>query len=231
MISILKNEFITNEKGTFLLTNILIIPSLALIYFASMKVIGVKVDIMSIFLNITLSMIPFFIIILISKVITEEFNNGGMKIYLINPISRNEVLIGKLFFIFINIVITMIIQIVISFIAAYVLSQVPGIDSVNDIIYKYLVALIPTIGLISVLSIPALLIQKSRQTIYFGILILIGINLICLLLKLNSYSITYVIKNIGYINQNFVDNIIISIIYILVGLISSSHIFSNKEIK
>ncbi|WP_170075157.1 ABC transporter permease [Paraclostridium dentum] len=231
MISILKNEFITNEKGTFLLANILIIPSLALIYFASMKVIGVKVDIMSIFLNITLSMLPFFIIILISKVITEEFNNGGMKIYLINPISRNEVLIGKLFFIFINIVITMIIQIVISFIATYVLSQVPGIDSVNDIIYKYLVALIPTIGLISVLFIPGLLIQKSRQTIYFGILILIGINFVCLLLKLNSYSITYVIKNIGDINQNFVGNISISIIYILVGLIISSHIFSNKEIK
>ncbi|EQK43369.1 ABC-2 transporter family protein [[Clostridium] bifermentans ATCC 638] len=236
MNSIIKNEFITNKKSSLLLANILILASTALAYFATTKVAGSSVlgesQIMLMFLKSTLTIIPPFIIIIISKVITEEFNNGGMKIYLINPISRTEVLMGKLVFICINVLITMIIQIIISIIAASILTQVPELELISDVIYKYAVTFIPIIGLVSILFIPGLLIPSSRHTISFGIFIIIGFDIICSYFsKLNPYSITYILKNIADMNTNTINNIIISLVYFIVGMVISSYIFKNKEIR
>ncbi len=236
MSSIIKNEFITNKKWALILANILILASTAITYFAITKiskdVFLNESEIMLMFFKSTISIIPTFIIILISKIITEEFNNGGMKIYLINPISRNEVLISKLIFICINVLITIIIQIIISFIAASLLTQVPKLDMIIDIIYKYSVTLIPIIGLISILFIPALLINSSRHTISFGIFIIIGFDILCSYFsKLKPYSITYILKNIIDMNSNIVNNIIISLVYFVLGMVISSYIFKNKEIR
>ncbi len=236
MSSIIKNEFITNKKWALILANILILASTAITYFAITKiskdVFLNESEIMLMFFKSTISIIPTFIIILISKIITEEFNNGGMKIYLINPISRNEVLISKLIFICINVLITIIIQIIISFIAASLLTQVPKLDMIIDIIYKYSVTLIPIIGLISILFIPALLINSSRHTISFGIFIIIGFDILCSYFsQLKPYSITYILKNIIDMNSNIVNNIIISLVYFVLGMVISSYIFKNKEIR
>lgn len=236
MNSIIKNEFITNKKTALLLANILIIASTALAYFATTKISGTEVlsesQIMSMFVQSTLKIIPPFIIILISKVITEEFSNGGMKIYLINPISRTEVLIGKLLFICINVLITIVTQIIISIIATSILTQIPALGLISDVIYKYVVTLIPIVGLISILFIPGLLIKSSRHTISFGIFIIVGFDILCsYFTKLNPYSITYILKNIADINNHIVNNIIISLIYLLVGMVVSSYIFKNKEIR
>ncbi|WP_195945794.1 ABC transporter permease [Paraclostridium bifermentans] len=236
MNSIIKNEFITNKKWSLILANILIIVSTLMAYFAITKISeGVVLnesEIMLMFFKSTLNIISPFIVILISNVLTEEFSNGGMKIYLINPISRNEVLISKLIFICINVLITIIIQIIISFIAASLLTQVPGLDLISDIIYKYSVTLIPIIGLISILFIPGLLINSSRHTISFGIFIIIGFDILCsYFTKLKPYSITYILKNIADINNHIVNNIIISLVYLLVGMVVSSYIFKNKEIR
>ncbi|MBS6508824.1 MAG: ABC transporter permease [Paraclostridium bifermentans] len=236
MNSIIKNEFITNKKWSLILANILIIVSTLMAYFAITKISeGVVLnesEIMLMFFKYTLNIISPFIVILISKVLTEEFSNGGMKIYLINPISRNEVLISKLIFICINVLITIIIQIIISFIAASLLTQVPGLDLISDIIYKYSVTLIPIIGLISILFIPGLLINSSRHTISFGIFIIIGFDILCSYFsQLKPYSITYILKNIADINNHIVNNIIISLVYLLVGMVVSSYIFKNKEIR
>ena len=236
MSSIIKNEFITNKKGSLILANILIVASTALAYFATTKIAGSGIlseaQIMSIFLKSTLTIMPPFIIIIISKVITEEFNNGGMKIYLINPISRTEVLIGKLVFICINVLITMIIQIIISIIATSILTQVPELKLISDVIFKYAVTFIPIVGLVSILFIPGFLIQSSRHTISFGIFIIIGFDIICSYFsKLNPYSITYILKNIADMNTNTINNIIISLVYFIVGMVISSYIFKNKEIR
>lgn len=236
MNSIIKNEFITNKKWTLILSNILIIVSTLMAYFAITKISeGVVLnesEIMLMFFKSTLNIISPFIVILISKVLTEEFSNGGMKIYLINPISRNEVLISKLIFICINVLITIIIQIIISFIAASLLTQVPGLDLISDIIYKYSVTLIPIIGLISILFIPGLLINSSRHMTSFGIFIIIGFDILCSYFsQLKPYSITYILKNIADINNHIVNNIIISLVYLLVGMVVSSYIFKNKEIR
>ncbi|MCU9815751.1 ABC transporter permease [Paraclostridium sp. AKS73] len=234
MSSIIKNEFITNKKWALILANILILASTAITYFAITKIYKDvflnESEIMLMFFKSTISIIPTFIIILISKIITEEFNNGGMKIYLINPISRNEVLISKLIFICINVLITIIIQIIISFIAASLLTQVPKLDMIIDIIYKYSVTLIPIIGLISILFIPALLINSSRHTISFGIFIIIGFDILCSYFsKLKPYSITYILKNIIDMNSNIVNNIIISLVYFVLGMVISSYIFKIRR--
>ncbi|GIM31836.1 ABC transporter permease subunit [Paraclostridium bifermentans] len=236
MSSIIKNEFITNKKWSLILANILILASTALAYFAITKiskdVFLNESEIMLMFFKSTISIIPPFIIILISKIITEEFNNGGMKIYLINPISRTEVLIGKLVFICINVLITIVTQIIISIIATSILTQIPELGLISDVIYKYLVTLIPIVGLISILFIPGLLIKSSRHTISFGIFIIVVFDILCsFFTKLNPYSITYILKNIIDMNSNIVNNIIISLVYLLVGMVVSSYIFKNKEIR
>lgn len=236
MRTIIKNEFITNKKWSLILANILILVSTAIAYFGIAKiskdVFLNESEIMLMFLKSTLNIIPPFIIILISKIITEEFNNGGMKIYLINPISRNEVLIGKLVFICINVLITIITQIIISIIATSILTQVPGLDLIIDAICKYSVTLIPIIGLISILFIPALLINSSRHTISFGVFIIIGFDMLCSYFnQLKPYSITYILKNIADMNSNIVNNIIISLVYFVLGMVISSYVFKNKEIR
>ncbi|MCU9810829.1 ABC transporter permease subunit [Paraclostridium sp. AKS81] len=236
MSSIIKNEFITNKKWSLILANILILASTAITYFAITKiskdVFLNESEIMLMFFKSTISIIPPFIIILISKIITEEFNNGGMKIYLINPISRTEVLIGKLVFICINVLITIVTQIIMSIIATSILTQIPELGLISDVIYKYSVTLIPIVGLISILFIPGLLIKSSRNTISFGIFIIIGFDIICsYFTKLNPYSITYILKNIIDMNSIIVNNIIISLVYLLVGMVVSSYIFKNKEIR
>lgn len=236
MNSIIKNEFITTKKGTLILANILIIAATALAYFAITKASKAEVlsesQIMSMFAQSTINVIPPFIVILISKAITEEFSNGGMKIYLINPISRMEVLIGKLVFICINVLITIITQIIISIIATSILTQVPQLGLISDITYKYSVTFIPIVGLISILFIPGLLINSSRHMTSLGIFIIFGFNILCsYFTKLNPYSITYILKNISDINNHIVNNIIISLVYLLVGMVVSSYIFKNKEIR
>lgn len=236
MNSIIKNEFITTKKGTLVLANILIIAATALAYFAITKASKAEVlsesQIMSMFAQSTINVIPPFIVILISKAITEEFSNGGMKIYLINPISRMEVLIGKLVFICINVLITIITQIIISIIATSILTQVPQLGLISDITYKYSVTFIPIVGLISILFIPGLLINSSRHMTSLGIFIIFGFNILCsYFTKLNPYSITYILKNISDINNHIVNNIIISLVYCLVGILASIYIFKNKEIR
>lgn len=236
MNSIIKNEFITTKKGTLILANILIIAATALAYFAITKASKAEVlsesQIMSMFAQSTINVIPPFIVILISKAITEEFSNGGMKIYLINPISRMEVLIGKLVFICINVLITIITQIIISIIATSILTRVPQLGLISDITYKYSVTFIPIVGLISILFIPGLLINSSRHMTSLGIFIIFGFNILCsYFTKLNPYSITYILKNIADINNHIVNNIIISLVYCLVGILASIYIFENKEIR
>lgn len=236
MSSIIKNEFITNKKWSLILANILILASTAITYFAITKiskdVFLNESEIMLMFFKSTISIIPPFIIILISKIITEEFNNGGMKIYLINPISRTEVLIGKLVFICINVLITIATQIIMSIIATSILTQIPELGLISDVIYKYLVTLIPIVGLISILFIPGLLIKSSRHTISFGIFIIVVFDILCsYFTKLNPYIITYILKNIIDMNSNIVNNSIISLVYLLVGMVVSSYIFKNKEIR
>lgn len=235
MINIIKNEFISTKKSTLLIFNVLIVATIAFTYFATTKLGGIntfsETDIVNLFFKSTINMLAPFIVILVSKVITEEFNNGGMKIYLINPISRNEVLLGKSIFIFISVLITIIIQLVLSFIAVSTLVQIPSLNLVVGTMIKYLVTLIPIIGLILIFTIPGFLMNTSRNAISCGFLLIAGFNIVASFYeKLNPYSIIYVLKNIAMSNQNLINNSLISIVYIIIGLLVSSYIFSKREI-
>lgn len=235
MVNIIKNEFISTKKSVLIIFNALIVATIAFAYFASTKLVGTNIftesDIVDLFFKSTVNMLAPFIIILASKVITEEFNNGGMKIYLINPISRNEVLIGKSIFIFINVLISMVIQLLLSLIVVCVLLQIPSLSFVIDITLRYLVTLLPVIGLILIFTIPGLLMNTSRNAISGGFLLIAAFNVVASFYeKLNPYSIMYIMKTISVSNQDLVNNILISFGYIVIGFIISSYIFSSKEI-
>ncbi len=216
--------------------NILIIASTALMYFANIKLSGVEIftqyDIGEMFFRSTLKVLAPFIVLLTAKVATEEFSNGGMKIYLINPISRSEVLIGKSIFVFINIIITMIIQMLLSFIAAYVLVGVPSVDFISDTVIDYLVTLIPVVGLIFTIMIPGFLMKTSRHTMSFGFALIVIFDVVASFYeKLNPYSIVYIMKNIADSNQDLISNSLISLAYIVIGFLVSNYIFSKREIR
>jgi ABC-type transport system involved in multi-copper enzyme maturation permease subunit len=236
MINIIKNEFISTKKSMIITLNILIIASTALMYFANIKLSGVEIftqyDIGEMFFRSTLKVLAPFIVLLIAKVATEEFSNGGMKIYLINPISRSEVLIGKSIFVFINIIITMIIQMLLSFIAAYVLVGVPSVDFISDTVLDYLVTLIPVVGLIFTIMIPGFLMKTSRHTMSFGFALIVIFDVVASFYeKLNPYSIVYIMKNIADSNQDLISNSLISLAYIIIGFLVSNYIFSKREIR
>lgn len=236
MTNIIKNEFISTKKSTLIILNVLILAFVGLSYFAKVKLSGVdyftQPEIVDMFFSSTLNILAPFIVMLVAKVITEEFNNGGMKIYLINPLSRNEVLIGKSMFILINILITMIIQILLSFVAVCILTQVPSVDFIIHSLLKYLVTLIPVTGLILIFSIPAFLMKTSRNTILFGFAAIAVFDVISSFYeKLTPYSIMHVLKNIAMSNPHLINNILISLVYIIIGFLISSYIFSKREIR
>jgi ABC-2 type transport system permease protein len=237
LISIIKNEFIKSKKiSPLLMVNILIVVSVALMYFTVSK-LGASFflnekQLMDMFVSSTLKLMPFFIVILILKTITDEFTNGGMKIYLINPITRNELLIGKLLFIIINLILTIIIQMIIGIVIISVMLQVPTLDLISDTRYKYLITLIPIIGLTAILFIPGVLLNSSRNVISIGFAIIVVIPIVTTIYtKLYNYSIFKVIDVIGDSKEHLFMNISISIAYLLIGLILSSCIFYNKEIR
>lgn len=236
MINIIKNEFISTKKSIIIILNILIIASAGLMYFANVKLGGVEVftpyDISEMFFRSTLKVLAPFIVLLVAKVATDEFSNGGMKIYLINPISRSEVLVGKSIFIVINILITMLIQILLSFIAVSVLVGMPSFGFISDTVLDYLVTLIPVVGLIFTIMIPGFLMKTSRHTMSFGFALIIIFDVLASFYeKLNPYSIIYVLKNIAISNQDLLNNSLISLSYIVIGFLISSYIFSKREIR
>lgn len=236
MTNIIKNEFISTKKSSLIILNVLILAFVGLAYFSKVKFSGVdyftQPEVFHMFFSSTLNALAPFIVVLVSKVITEEFNNGGMKIYLINPLSRNEVLIGKSIFIFINILITMIIQILLSFIAVCILTQAPSVDFIIHSMLKYLVILIPVTGLILIFSIPGLLIKTSRNTILFGFAVIAVFDVVpSFYEKLTPYSIMHVLNNIAVSNQSLINNSLISLVYIIIGFLISSYIFSKREIR
>lgn len=236
MINIIKNEFIITKKIILAIFNVFIIAGVALAYFTSTNLVGANIftesDILDLFFRSTLSMLTPFIVILISKIITDEFNTGGMKIYLINPISRNEVLIGKLVFIFINILITMLVQLLLSFVTVCVLLQIPSVDLMVNITFKYLITLIPLTGLTLTLMIPGFLMNTSRNTILAGVVLMGALDIVVsLYTKLSPYSIIYVVQNIAVSNQYLINNTLISLAYIVIGFLFSSYIFSNRAIR
>lgn len=237
MLNIIKNEFIKYRKiNALVITNILIMVSVFLIYFTMNKFGGEEFlkssEVLNMFFSSTISIIPYLIVLLISKTITEEFSNGGMQIYLINPIARSEILIGKIAFILINIIITMIIQILISFIFSGIFIQVPTLEISIDTICRYLVTIIPIIGLICILFVPALIINTSRNSISFGVAVIAIVPIITsIYTNIKPYSILWIIKNIENYGQNLFINITISIVYILIGYILSSYIFNNRDIR
>lgn len=236
MINIIKNEFIITKKIILAIFNVFIIAGVALAYFTSTNLVGANIftesDILDLFFRSTLSMLTPFIVILISKIITDEFNTGGMKIYLINPISRNEVLIGKLVFIFINILITMLVQLLLSFVTVCVLLQIPSVDLMVNITFKYLITLIPLTGLTLTLMIPGFLMNTSRNTILASVVLMGALDIVVsLYTKLSPYSIIYVVQNIAVSNQYLINNTLISLAYIVIGFLFSSYIFSNRAIR
>lgn len=237
MISIIKNEFIKSGKiNPVVAANILIILAVGVMYFSFIKLggenaIGEK-ELMALFIDITLKALPLLGVVLISKSITDEFTNGGMKIYLINPISRNEVLIGKLLFILINLILTIIIQLIVSILAISILIHVPKMDLISDTMHKYFTTFIPIIGLTAILCIPGLLLDSSRNVILAGSAIIFGTPIITTIYgELYNYSIFKVISNIADSNTHLASNIGLSIAYLVVGLVVSSFIFYNKEIR
>lgn len=237
MLNIIKNEFIKSRKiNALLITNILIMASVFLIYF-TMNKFGEEgflrsSEVLNMFFASTISIIPYLIVILISKTITEEFNNGGMQIYLINPITRSEILIGKIAFILINIIITMLTQILISFTFSGIFIQVPTLEMAINTICRYLVTIIPIIGLICILFVPALIINTSRNSISFGFAVIaIGPIITSIYTNIKPYSILWIIKNIENYGENLFINITISIVYILIGYMFSSYIFNYRDIR
>ena len=217
MINIIKNEFISTKKSVLMIFNALIVATIAFAYFASTKLGGVNIftesDIVDLFFKSTVNILAPFVVVLVSKVITEE------------------ILIGKSIFIFINVLISMAIQLLLSLIAVCVLLQIPSLGFVVDTTLKYLVTLIPVIGLILIFTIPGFLMNTSRNAISGGFVLIAAFNIVASFYeKLNPYSIMYVMKNIALSNQGLINNSLISLGYIVIGFIISSYVFSNKEI-
>lgn len=237
MTSIIKNEFVKYKKiNVFIITNILIIASVGLMYYSLSKLGIASIlkanEIMSMFLESTIKLMPYLIVILTSKIITDEFANGGMKISLINPITRNELLLGKVLFILINIILTMLIQIIASVVFSFIVEQAPSMNLLFDITYKYLVTIIPSIGLIAILLVPGLLIKTSRNSTSFGFFIIITLPIVTTIYnKVSPYSILTIINNIGDSSEKLSMNIGVSIVYAIIGFVASSYIFSNKDIR
>ncbi len=109
MINLIKNEFVKLKLSKVIVSTIILVIIMYLIFYLN------KDKDFNYLKNTVFSLIPFISIIVsiaFGGIVSNEFQNGTIRIYLTKPIRRWKVLFSKLIVIFINIIYYMIVVII-----------------------------------------------------------------------------------------------------------------------
>lgn len=184
MSTILKNEFIKMlHSRKFYILSAILIACIALEYTMVHGLNAHNCVLDALGGMVMKPILPAFMVIVISDIITEDYTHGTMKFSLIAPIKRSELIAAKLLFI----ALYAIIFLTISFISSYILGiAFFGLESsgdfIKDLIFNlkwYASITLPLVSFCTVISFIATLINNSGEVIGAGIgfqFIMIAVN-------------------------------------------------------
>lgn len=124
----MNNEFIKNFKGSkkfrvFLFILIVLSVASTVVY----KIADISHEsyyLVMNTMNISLEIIPIYMAILTSDMLTEDYNNGTLKNTVLRPISRGDIILGKMLFIIVSVTLLIIFNIIFStFFSSFIFSN------------------------------------------------------------------------------------------------------------
>lgn len=126
--------------------------------------------------------LPSFMIIIISEVITEDYTHGTLRFSLITPVKRSSIIIGKLFFIYLYSLIFLALSLLTSYmVCAITFGPAIKADFLKCFIFNikcYASVILPLFSFCTLVSFIAMFMSSSGETIGLGLGIQFGIIII-----------------------------------------------------
>ncbi|QAT39623.1 ABC transporter permease [Clostridium sp. JN-9] len=206
MLKVLKNEFIKmfKEKKFYIIAAILI-GSIILMAFMKDPGIDAQNFVFETFAGMVIKpMLPAFMIIVISGVITEDYVHGTMKFSLITPIKRRELIAGKFLFIYLYAVILLAISFLTSYIVCVAVFgtsiQVQFMKNFLFNIKCYAYILLPLLSFCTLISFIAMFVNSIGEIIGIGL----GIQFMTVIIEHSVKSAVYFLAGGGMYIYDFV---------------------------
>lgn len=240
MIAILKNEFLKYFNGKFIIYSFLSIFSVVLITLIRMlsgSAHSNYIKDMTLFLNpynvesgIMNLVIPIITIVITSSTISEDYESGSMKFSLISKIEKFDILLGKIFFIFLAIIMNIVlIFITNSIVSGLVEHNFLGIFSKEylNLFAKYIFSSISVLPICLFTIFICLIFNEFQKSITLSI---VTFFLLCIITNLFT-TIKFLIPTYNIINLMFLTTKnSINIYYSLISILIYSIIFLSLDI-
>ncbi len=244
MMKLISNEFKKFSKIKLLLSMVFIISVIYLIiYFNKDKDINYII-------NTTFTFIPFIgllVCILFGGLVSNEFQNGTIRVYLTKPYKRWKILISKYLFSFIVI----IIFIIITYLSYIIILNLYFDYSFNiKYLYEVIINFIPVFFISTLVLLLSTITCSTAFSVGISIIICLISNIIAQIffgLGYNIFQYTFlpyidysIFKDLDYINSmkneldvilTIKDGTIILFINAIIFIILSINIFTRKDIK
>jgi ABC-2 type transport system permease protein len=174
--------------------------------------------------------IPVFSIYIIGDHISDDYKLGTLKLTMIQPVSRKEIIIGKAIFDLIALFLIMLFTFGLNVIICLVLSKGITITILASILSKYLLTILPLFAFSTLIIFMATLINSGGALVAASFGVFIGMQILNGILREPNY-----IFITNYFDMFMKDNInVVGIIssagYIIIFLIAALLRFENKDI-
>ncbi|WP_250674438.1 hypothetical protein LZ906_016510 (plasmid) [Paraclostridium ghonii] len=171
--------------------------------------------------------LPIMLIILSAQTVALDYTLGCTKFFLISNLKKQDIIIGKIIFITLIILFSLVFSYLTSFAIGCILFK--GIHGLNIILKNYIYS-IPALYSLCVFTITIALVFDNFQN---TLMISIGSYIFMLIVdsilpSANFFTLTAVLSNVGNITNNF--TYMSSVIYSLVFTVASIIIMRKKDV-
>lgn len=206
----------------------------AKLVFIALNSLSFPLMILSIFVNVFL---PLFIFMAVSELFSGEVGSKSMKLVLMRPISRFKVFISKNIAVALYIIINLLVVLIVSLASAFLLHQGSMIKSIPQVIFAYLIDIIPAVVLAIFAVFIAQFFKSSSGALITCILSYIGIKILSILINginnsiftsyLNWYSLW--LKGSSGIFRN-INILLMMLSYAIIFFTLGYYLFDKKEV-
>lgn len=232
MTKLIKNEFLKLGKLKFILIHLIFLLIIITYYYVNKRVISEE---------FLLSLIPFIgvgVSILFCGIMSNEYNNGTFRIYLVKPINRTKIYISKLLTILLTIISILIHNLTIYILFTHNINVNFTIKyfsySHSLILISIIIIMLSTIIKSSPLTSGIVIMLLTFGFSVFELLLLVDFNFLEFTflpyIDLNILNKLNYVNTILGVNLSLKKSIIINFIYSIFFLIIGIYIFNKKDI-
>lgn len=131
-----------------------------------------------------------FMSILLGSLVSEDYLEGTMKFSLISPVSKQDLILGKILFIFIFSTLIAIFNLIISLVVGYILFGASNVNiyDVYNGIYIYLISVLPIMAFSTIVIYISLIIKNTATVITISVIMSIIITIVDYFTKTKEFS-------------------------------------------